>query len=435
MKITFYGAAQEVGRSCIMISTDKAKILLDAGVRPEDNAFPSITDKELREVDAILISHAHMDHSAYLPHAYSRGYRGPTYTTKPTMELMNVLIADYMHLTEPKDVTKEGLDALSKHFKIIDYKKEFQIKDLKCEFIPAGHIVGSALIRVSDGKRSIIYTGDINLTQTRLLEGADLENLKADALITESTYGAKTDIKANEKEQAPLFLKSIKDTILQGGKIIIPSFAVGRAQEILLFLDDYINSGLIPKVPIYVDGMINKTMRIHRHNVIFCRKELQMRILMSDYDPFHSPNFTPIEGRDMRGKIARIQESCIVVTTSGMVTGGPVLYYLTKWGGNSANKLILIGYQPQGTGGRKLQEGAREFEIDKKKVKINLKVETFHMSAHADRKQLELIPKRIKGLRYIYIVHGEPEKMEDLKSAFTSRYRVTIPRIGESYNI
>jgi predicted metal-dependent RNase len=435
MKVTFYGAAQEVGRSCIMISTEKTRVLLDAGIRPEDNEPPKIEDSVLKNVDAILVSHAHMDHSAYLPHIYSKGFKGYVYMTKPTMELLNILIPDYMHLANPKDVTKEGLASLNKHFKITDYKKEFVIGDLKCEFIPAGHIVGSALIRVTDGKQTVIYTGDINLTQTRLLNGADLKDIKADVLITESTYGGKDDIKANEKEQSPLFLKSIKDTLLQGGKIIIPSFAVGRAQEVLLFLDDYLNSGIIPKVPIYVDGMINKTMRIHRHNVIFCRKELQMRILMSDYDPFRSPNFTPIESRQQREKTGKIDQSCIVVTTSGMITGGPVLYYLTKWGGNPANKLILIGYQPRGTRGRQLQDGERELNIDRKKVKIALKVETFHMSAHADRKQLEMIPKKIKGLKHIFLVHGEPDKMEDLKSYLSAKYRVTIPKLGESYSI
>jgi hypothetical protein len=418
-----------------MISSGKTKVLLDSGIRPEDNAPPQIDDKQLKEISAIIVSHAHMDHCAYLPHAYSKGYRGLTYTTKPTMELMNILIADYMHLANPPDVTKEGLNSLGKHFKIMDYRKEFQINDLKCEFIPAGHIIGSALIRVSDGKHTVIYTGDINLTQTRLLEGADLKDLTADTLITESTYGGKDDIKANEKAQAPLFLKSIKDTVLQGGKIIIPSFAVGRAQEVLLFLDDYLNSGIIPKVPIYVDGMINKTMRIHRHNVIFCRKELQMKILMSDYDPFRSPNFTPIESRAQREQITREDKSCIVVTTSGMVTGGPVLHYLKRWGGNSVNKLILIGYQPKGTRGRALQDGEKELMIDRKKVKVELKVETFHMSAHADRKQLELIPKKIKGLERVFIVHGEKEKAEDLKKLLEKSFDVVVPRVGEEYVI
>ncbi len=418
-----------------MISSGRTRVLLDSGVKPEDNSPPQIDDKRLKEVDAILISHAHMDHCAYLPHIYSKGYKGLTYTTKPTMELMNVLIADYMHLANPPDVTKEGLTALGKHFKILDYRKEFQIGDLKCEFIPAGHIIGSALIRVSDGKHTVVYTGDINLTHTRLLEGADLKDITADTLITESTYGGKEDVKANEKEQAPLFMKSIKDTILQGGKIIIPSFAVGRAQEVLLFLDDYINSGLIPKVPVYVDGMINKTMKIHRHNVIFCRKELQMKILMSDYDPFRSPNFTPIESRAQREEITKKDQSCIVVTTSGMVTGGPVLHYLKRWGGNSVNKLTLIGYQPKGTRGRALQDGERELMIDRRKVQIGLKVETFHMSAHADRKQLELIPKKVKGVQRVFIVHGEKEKSEDLKKLLEKSFDVVVPRIGEEYEI
>ena len=168
-----------------------------------------------------------------------------------------------------------------------------KIKDLTVRFIHSGHIVGSSMISVSDGKSMLIYSGDINLTKSKLLEGADTKNLSAKTLITESTYGAKKDVFPREGVVAQHALKSIKETISVGGKVIIPSFAVGRAQEILLMLDDYMNSGLIPKVPIYVDGMINKAMRIHRHNVIYCRKELQSRILMSDYDPFKSDNFIP----------------------------------------------------------------------------------------------------------------------------------------------
>jgi uncharacterized protein len=437
VRLTFLGGAEEVGRSCIMVTSEKAKILLDAGVKLEKdkNEFPQITEKEIKSTDGIFITHAHLDHCCYLPHLFSRGYTGKIFTTKPTMELLTIQIADYIRLSAPPDVTKDGLERMNKSFKVIEYKKPFVFKDMTIEFIPAGHIIGSALIQVTTKNKKLLYTGDINLTTTKLLDGADLKGLSADTLITESTYGGKDDIFPNEKELARQMIKSIKETMLAGGKVIIPSFGVGRAQEVLLFLDDFMNSGLLPKVPIYVDGVISKVLRIHRHNVIYCRKEIQSKILMSDYDPFKSDNFFMVDKKTMRNKIVESSEASIIVTTSGMLTGGPVVFYLKKLAGDSLNKMILVGYQAEGTAGRQLQDGIKEIDFHDSRLKVAMKVEVYHMSAHADRKQLEMIPKRISGLKNIYIVHGEKKKAEALKEAFTGKYNVVVPKIGESYNL
>ncbi len=436
MKITFFGGAQEVGRSCVMISTERARILLDAGIKlGKVEEHPKIRDEQLKGIDAIFISHAHLDHIGYLPHVYSRGYRGSIYATKPTMELTAVLISDYMRISNPRSVTKEGLNWLQKSWKVVDFRKDVRIGDLTMRFIPSGHIVGSSMISVSDGKSTILYSGDLNLSKTKLLEGADTRNLVAKTLIIESTYGARKDVFPKEGVVSQHTLKSIKDTIAIGGKVIIPSFAVGRAQEILLMLDDYINSGVLPKVPIYVDGMINKAMRIHRHNVIYCRKELQMKILMSDYDPFKSSNFTPIESKSQRSKAVNEDGSCIIVTTSGMLTGGPVIYYLSKLAGNSTNKVILVGYQAEGTPGRMLQEGAKKLKFENTSVNINLTVDSEHLSAHADRPQLELMIKRVNGLKNVFIMHGEKSKSEELRADIANKYRAIVPKNEESYEV
>ncbi len=280
MKLTFYGGAGEVGRSCILINSDKTRVLFDAGVKlGRTIEHPKIPAELIRSLDAIFVSHAHLDHIGYLPHLFSAGFKGSVYVTKPTLELGNVVVNDYMRISEPKDVTKEGLSLMQKSFKVCEFKDEIKVGDMTFSFIPSGHIVGSSMITADDGKHRLIYSGDFFLSHTKLLEGADTRNLHANTLIIESTYGGKDNIFPSESVIAGNMMKSIKETILAGGKIIIPSFAVGRAEEILLLLDDYMNSGLIPKVDIYVDGMISKAMRIHRHNVIYCRKELQRRTL------------------------------------------------------------------------------------------------------------------------------------------------------------
>ncbi len=436
MKVSFFGAADEVGRSCIMISTDKTKILLDAGVKlGSTEEYPIIDDDQLKHVDGIFISHAHLDHSGYLPHIYTAGYRGDTFATKPTIELTNVLLGDYIRISNPANISKEGMGELSRHFKIIEYNKPFLFRDLTIKFQPAGHILGSALISISDGKSKVVYTGDINLMKTRLLEGADLKNLEADTLITESTYGADKDSFPRTHDTEQKLLKSINETLKTGGKVMVPSFAVGRAQEVLFIFDDYMNSGVLHKVPLYIDGMISKALRIHRHNVIYCREELQKRILMSDYDPFKSPNFTIVETKSQRNRIVAGSESSIIVTTSGMLSGGPIMFYLSKLANGPDNKMIMVGYQASGTLGRAMQEGAKTININGADIPARLQVETYHLSAHADRAQLESIPAKIRGVKNIFVVHGEHEKAEQLKAALSRKYNAVVPKLGETFSI
>ncbi len=436
MKISFFGAAGEVGRSCIMLSTKDTNILLDAGIKLGSQIeYPQISHSQLESIDGIFISHAHLDHIGFLPHIYSSGYKGNYFAIKPTVELGNVLISDYLRISNPVGVSKKGMQEMVKHAKMVDYGKEFRFRDLSVRFIPAGHILGSALIEIRDQKNSIIYTGDINLSRTRLLEGAEIRNLKGDTLITESTYAATTDVFPGEKRVSPEMMKSIKNTITTGGKVIVPSFAVGRAQEVLFLLDDYMNSGVLPKVPIYVDGMISKALRIYRHNVIYCRKELQSKILMSDYDPFKSKNFIMVETKSMRNRIVNDTDSSIIVTTSGMLSGGPVMFYLSKLASNPANKMLMVGYQAIGTLGRMLQEGTKHINLNGSDIKVEMHVETHHLSAHADRPQLENLVSKVKGLENIFIVHGEITKSKDFKEYAEKRYNAKVPELKEEHSI
>jgi hypothetical protein len=436
MEITFLGAVNEVGRSCFLIEAKRTKILLDAGVKlGEKIDYPVIKDETIPEIDGVVISHAHLDHCGFLPHLYSKGYSGTVYATKPTIELMQVLLSDYIRVSETKGLQKNVVGKIMKNSRMLEYKQEIRIKDLTISLIPAGHILGSALIKVSDGRESIIYTGDINLSRTKLLNPAELRQLEADALIMESTNGGEEDIMRTEKENLSLLTGIINNTILGGGKVLVPSFATGRAQEVLLILDDYMTSGRIPKVPIYMDGMINKMLRIHRHNMVYCRKELQMKILMSDSDPFKSENFFEVKGKPERNKITSSDQSSIIVTTSGMLSGGPVLFYMSKLAKDKMNVMIFVGYQAEGTLGRTIKEGERDVEIDGKKIHISMEVKYVRISGHADRKQLESIPDKIKGVKKIFVVHGDPERSESIRSFLSKKYDAIIPTLGSRHMV
>ena len=291
------------------------------------------------------------------------------------------------------------------------------------------------MIEVHDGRNRLLYTGDVNFRTTKLLDPAYTERLAADTLITESTYGGDADVFPSERSVLNKMALSIKETLRSGGSILIPSFGVGRAQEVMLVLDDYMRSGGLPTVPIYTDGMVNKSLRIHRHNVIYCRDELQKRILLNDDDPFKSRNFVPVDTVQLRRQVMRGNPPGIIVTTSGMLTGGPILRYMAHMAQNERNKLILVGYQAEGTRGRALLEGARSLSIGERNVDINLAVEKYSLSAHADRPQLLHFISRIKGLRNIMIVHGEPEKSRQFMLSLGRRYNATVPLNLESLSI
>ncbi|MDE1825484.1 MAG: MBL fold metallo-hydrolase [Candidatus Micrarchaeota archaeon] len=436
MKIKFYGAAGEVGRSCILIESNGTKVLLDCGIKlGKQEQYPVIEDSEFKTIDAIVLSHAHLDHCGYLPHVFSTGWNGYIYTTKPTFELVNVLLSDYLKISNPKNVTKEGFSKVNKHYKIVDYNHEFAIKALRFKLLPAGHVLGSSLVEAWDNRHRIIYTGDMSLKKTRLLDPAQTDNLHDDTLIIESTNAGEKDELQDDQVTISKLLASVKETINKGGKVVIPSFAVGRAQEVLFILDDYMKSGVIPKVPIYIDGMISKANRIYRHNVIFCRKELQQRILMSEDDPFKSVNFHNVMTKQMRSKIMSEHESCIIVTTSGMISGGPILKYLERLAGDSKNKLLFVGYQADGTMGRTIVEGAREIELNGRKVQIKMGVEMHRLSGHADKQQLARFISKINGLKNVFIVHGEGQKGKHMQETLEKKYKVHLPVLGQEFEL
>ncbi|MEM3791507.1 MAG: MBL fold metallo-hydrolase [Candidatus Micrarchaeaceae archaeon] len=437
MKVRFLGAAREVGRSCIMIEHNGSKALLDSGVKigKESVELPLIDERSVKELEAVVISHAHLDHCGFLPHLTKMGYSKRIFGTKPTLDLCSVLVSDYLNISKPEGIERREVSKVQDLYKQVNYFSPFKTNGLAFRLIPAGHILGSSMIEVWFDDHTLLYTGDLNLRSTTILDGAYMEGLKADTLIIESTYGGKEDKHPAEKEVVGKMIKSINETLLSGGKVIIPTFAVGRAQEVLFILDNYMRSGKLEKAPIYMDGMVKKAMKIYRHNVVFAKEEIQRRILMSDDDPFKSPNFVEVKGREMRKKVIGEESPCIIVTTSGMLTGGPVHVYLKHLAHDSKNKLLLVGYQAEGTAGRMLTEGAGEIQINDAILKVNMKVEFFHLSAHADRQQLLSFIGKVSGLKRVILLHGEERKGQELKSSLEGSYETILPNLGEEIEL
>ncbi len=264
------------------------------------------------------------------------------------------------------------------------------------------------------------------MRKTRILNPCE-SGLKAETLLMETTYGGKEDILPSLKDASQRLVKIINETLDKGGHVLIPSFAVGRAQEILLTLDDYMRSGALRPSKIFIEGMIGKALRIYRHNAIYANDDIKNRILMSEDDPFKSPNFHYSKSKTREDVL---KEPSIMVSTSGMLTGGPVLFYLEKLGNNPKNTLIFVGYQALGTLGRRILEGERKMKISEKEIEIKMRVERIKISGHADYKELLQFVKSIKGLEKVYLMHGEKT---DLKDALEDKYDVVIPRLLETY--
>lgn len=440
MKIKFLGAGQEVGRSCILVNCGKRKILLDCGIKlgGQREAYPNIDEKLAKKIDAVIITHAHLDHCGFLPHLYAMGYHNPIYATKPTRDLAHLLLADYMRIAKSehkKIFTNDDLIRCLQDFKYLEYYKKHKIfKNTSVTFHPTGHILGSCGIRLQYRDTSLYYTGDLSGRDTNLLDKADSEIEDFNYLIIESTYGGKNDIIPSLKSSSRKLADLIKSSIKKGGTILIPAFGVGRSQEVMIIIDNYMSSGYLPSVPCFVDGMIKKANRIYRSNVLWLKEEIPKRILLARDDPFESKRFQSPRTKD-RSDVLR-NRTCLIVSTSGMLTGGPVLHYFERLAKDPKNTLILVGYQAEGTLGRELVNGNKYvFLPNGNEVDVRMKIKQLNFSSHADRNQLVEFVSKIPKPGKIFLVHGDREKMFDFAKELKKKYRVITPKNNEEFSL
>lgn len=431
------GACREVGRSCFLLE-GREKLLLDCGIKPaKESEFPQLDDKAIKGIDRVLLSHAHLDHSGYIPALYAAGYKGQVVLTKPTRDLIQLLLADFLRLNAGKSApyAQADVDKLLKNTSIQEFDEVCKPKQgYPLCFRQAGHILGAAMTEIHAEKK-ILYTGDVDLRESRLLDGA-CTNIEAEIMITESTYGLRTDKHPAAKQTGKAFVDSINRTLSKGGKVVIPTFAIGRGQEILFTLESYMRSGALERVPIYLDGMVTRALRIYRHNAIYLKKEVQRRILTSDDDPFKS-EFYCIPQRKDRSDVLE-HEKAIVLATSGMLNGGPVIRYLEALGPDPANKVILVGYQAEGTRGRDLLDGKGFVKDDGTVLDVRCAVEQSPFSGHADHDSLVALAKSVRGLKKVFVVHGEAEKCQQLAADIEKQckgVKAVVPELGETVEL
>jgi KH/beta-lactamase-domain protein len=431
IRISTLGGCRQVGRSCFLIQTEESNILMDCGINPSAESgssenFPYLNAPELdlQQLDAVVLSHAHMDHCGMIPYLYKMGYDGPLYCTEPTRDLMIMLTLDYIGLAHG-----EGGDAPydSSHIKKAvkrtitpEYGEVTDITpDMRLTLKNAGHIIGSSLvhIHVGEGLHNILYTGDYNYDNTEMLRAADTNFQRVETMITESTYGGKDDEQTSREESNKKFLSKMKQTLNKGGKVIVPVFAVGRAQEVLGLIADEMDRDYFD-YPVFIDGMIRGANALHTAYPEFLSKKVQDKVFNQENSPFLKENIETIGSHSERKEVFK-EGPCVILTTSGSITGGPIMSYLQGEASDPDNSLIFVGYQFEGSLGRKIQNGADRVEINGEKVDVNLDVSTVSgFSAHSSRQQIINFSKNLRSTpNTIYTNHGEKSKCFSLASA------------------
>jgi len=438
VRITALGGFMEVGRSAILVETSESKILLDVGINPAAigsyNMYPrlDIDSLKIEELDAVIVTHAHLDHMGLVPYLFKYGYRGPVYVTKPTRDLMILSQTDLLNILQasgkrlPYD--QHQIKTMVLHTIPLDYGEVTDIApDVKLTFFKAGHILGSAMVHlhIGDGLHNIVYTGDFKYGRTRLLDKADDTFPRVETLIMESTYG-NTEQKRRAEAEFDL-LSIISETINSGGKVLIPVLAVGRAQEILLVIADAIRKKILPEVHVYIDGMIDAVTAIHLLYPELLSTHLRERIFRGE-NPFDAPFIAKVKSRSERESIAKGPEPCIILATSGMLQGGPSVEYLYYLAPDPKNTLIFVSYQVKGTLGRQIKDGARDISLVSPEgrlelVKVRMKVRSVEgFSGHSDRRQLLAFLANIKPKpRRIILNHGEPAAIKSLANTIRRR--------------
>ena len=442
-RLTAMGGFKEVGRSCMLLQTPNSRVLLDCGVnvagQDEKSSFPmlGVPEFSIQDLDAVVVSHAHLDHCGFIPYLYHYGYEGPVYCTTATRDLMTLLQLDYIDIAHrennPLPFNIKHVQKMIKHTITLDYGEVTDISpDIKLTLHNAGHILGSAMchFHIGDGAHNLLYTGDFKYERSRLLEAATTRFPRVESCIMESTYGGHEDVTPSRNNAEKELMKTIYKTLKRGGKVLVPVFAVGRAQELMIVLEEYMRHGMIDEVPIHLDGMIWEATAVHTARPEYLSKDLRDQIFHMGRNPFISDSFNKVQNNVERKEIVEGDPS-IILSTSGMLTGGNSVEYFKWLCEDKNNTIIFVGYQSEGSLGRRIQKGHKElpFEDETGKTKVyNVKMEVKIIegfSGHSNRRQLMEFAKRLHPRpAKIITCHGDPYKTVDLASSIHRSYKV-----------
>jgi len=467
MKIKFLGAAKVVTGSNHLIITDKYKLLIDCGLFQGSEELERLNynnfEFDPKEIDFLLLTHAHIDHSGRIPKLVNEGFNGKIICTKATKELCDIMLLDSGHIQESdakwenkkrersgKPFIKPlytGDDALKslKHFDSVLYDQKIELnEDITVRFKDAGHILGSSIIELwikeKEKEVKIVFSGDIGVKNRPILRDPEYID-EADYLVVESTYGNR--LHNNDHERAKELIDIINDTVANNGTVIIPSFAVSRTQELIYELNKYYeyNNKLeeFMKIPIYIDSpMAVNATKVYRQNS-YCFDEEAKKLLMEGDDPFNFPNLHYVRSQDESMRLNTVNFPKVIISASGMCNAGRIRHHLKHniWKGE--NSIVFVGYQADGTLGRNIKDGKEIVNILGEDVVVNAKVYSIEgFSGHADKDGLlDWIGGFNKKPKKVFVVHGEDKSSTEFANIISEKYNLStfVPDMNDEFEI
>lgn len=455
VRITTLGGGRQVGRSCFLLHTPNSKVLLDCGINPGvsegPEKFPYLNVSEIGDlatIDAIILSHAHLDHSGLVPYLYKMGYRGPIYMTAPTRDIAALLALDFVGVAYKQAASPlfkaEDITEMVRHSICLEYGEVTDITpDIRITMYNAGHVLGSASVHINigNGLHNLVYTGDMKYSKTKMLDPAVNYFPRIETLLIESTYGSKNDILPPIAEAEERFIELAKTVIARKGKILLPELGLGHAQETVVRVEEAVRTGKLPNIPVYLDGMIWDINAIHTAYPDFLSASIRNQIFQ-DNNPLVSDIIKRIGSAAERQQVLE-GGPCIIIATSGMLNGGASVEYFRHLADNPNNLIIFECYQAQGSLGRQVQEGAKEinlgYERTTDKVTVKMQVETLSgLSAHSGRNELMQYVSRMNPKpKKIIVNHGEASKCLDLASSLyrLNKVETNVPKNLETIRL
>lgn len=426
MKIQFFGATKNVTGSCFLLSTNGQNILIDCGLFQEDEKeylnyepFPF----NPRKIDLMILTHAHLDHSALIPKLVKEGFRGKIITTPATRDLLGIMLFDALkvqkneHNKQPL-YDEENIQKALKQIEVLSYQKEFNFNGIGITLLDAGHILGSATVVIDANDKKTVFSGDLGRTGYPILRDPSPPE-KADYLIIESTYGNRLHKTLDESIKE--LLQAIKDTFRQGGNVIIPAFAVGRTQDLLYILNRAVRQGLIEPINVYLDSpLAEEATRIYlSHPEVFDDEALrEMRNPKKTALKLHF-----VKTVDESKKLNSIKSMAVIIAGSGMCQGGRIAYHLYHNINRPECSLVFVGFQAKGTLGRRIVDGEKEVPILGKMMPVKAKIYTIGgFSAHADQSELLSWLGNINNKPEVFLIHGEESVIESFKKSIEDKF-------------
>jgi len=422
IELSFLGGATTIGASCTLVRVGDTALVVDCGVRYSGpSALADLAPLAETAVDAVLVTHAHMDHSGGLPVISESCPGAPVLATPPTIDLVAILLQDALRLMNGPEREAElplysdrQVEQLLASFVPVKYHQPIRVKDVEVRWLPASHILGAAMIQLKTPAGTVLFTGDYSVSAQQTVPALSRPDFQADLVISEATYGERLHEDRKTAEERLLF--QIREVVAQGGRVLIPAFAVGRAQEVLLVLKRAQRNGILPEVPVFVDGMVRAVCAVYGKHESYVSRHLAHEIRRAPH-PFFTDTIQPIARPEER-KRALATSPSIIVASSGMLAGGPSLAYAQALVQNPQDAIFLTGYQDEESPGRALldlarAQGPKELRLGHATLPVACGFGTYGLSAHADRMQMVSFIEALEP-RTVVLVHGDDSAKDAL---------------------